>query len=202
MEIRLTKEQKITVNGPQAIFNIMQQILLRENKIGRNKEHFWVIGLATSHKILFIELVSLGSINKAIVDPGEVFQLSIHKDAVTVILVHNHPSGNLTPSDPDKDITDNLIQAGRIIHKEIMDHLIINESEYYSFRDSGLLDELRRSKKYALKYLEEKRIREEGEELGGKRKAVEMAKGMKQRAIETQIIAELSGLSIEEIEKL
>ncbi len=93
MEIRLSKEQKIKVNSPQAIFNIMLQILLRENKIGRNKEHFWVVGLATSHKILFIELVSLGSISKAIVDPGEVFQLSIHKDAVAVILVHNHPSG-------------------------------------------------------------------------------------------------------------
>ena len=112
MKVRLTKEQKIRVNGPEGIFNIMQQILLRENKLGRKKERFWVIGLATNNKILFIELVSLGTTtDKSIITPGEVFRLAIHKDAYGVILVHNHPSGDLKPSEADKDLTDNLIQA-------------------------------------------------------------------------------------------
>ncbi len=83
-----------------------------------------------------------------------------------------------------------------------MDHLIITERGFYSFNQSGLLDELRRSKKYALKYLEERRIREEGEEKGEKRKAVEMAKSLKKQKVEISIIAKASGLSKEEIEKL
>ncbi len=105
MNVRLTEQQKITVTSSDNIFNIMRLILLREHKIGRNKEHFWVVGLAQSHKILYIELVSLGSVNASIINPSEVFQFAVQKLAVRVILVHNHPSGDRSPSQEDKDIT-------------------------------------------------------------------------------------------------
>ena len=167
-------------------------------------------------------MIGLGSMNNAPVDPGEVFELSIRKDARGVILVHNHPFGDLRPSELDKDLTDNLIQAGNMLNRPILDHVIITEIDYYSFNGSGLLDELSKSKKYALKYLEEKRIREEGEQVGEKRgekkglkvgekkgeekgrklEKKEMAKVLKKKNVDTATIAESSGLSKKEIEKL
>ena len=166
MNVRLSKQQKIQVTGADEVFRIMRQILLRENKVSRNKEHFWTIGLANDLRILYIELVSLGSVNESIVNPSEVFQFAALKLAVQVILVHNHPSGNLEPSTEDKHLTDRLIQAGRLIHKEVVDHLIISTSTYCSFADDGLMDELRKSKRWVLRYEEEDRLRREGKEAG------------------------------------
>jgi len=116
--------------------------------------------------ILYIELVSLGSITASIVNPNEVFRFSAQKCAVSVILAHNHPSGNLEPSKDDKEITDRLIQAAKIIDTEVTDHLIISGKDYYSFLDSGLFDKLKLSKKWVPKYEIEENLRKEGEEKG------------------------------------
>ena len=139
MNVRLTKEQKIEIGSPEDIYEIMQSILLRESRIGREKEHFWVIGLATSNKISYIELVSLGSISTAIVNPLEVFSLAVRKKSPKIILVHNHPSGNLKPSKEDKNITSLITAGGKILTIEVLDHLIISEESYYSFGQNDLL---------------------------------------------------------------
>ena len=139
MNVRLTKEQKIEIGSPEDIYEIMQSILLRESRIGREKEHFWVIGLATSNKISYIELVSLGSISTAIVNPLEVFSLAVRKKSPKIILVHNHPSGNLKPSKEDKNITSLITAGGKILTIEVLDHLIISEESYYSFGKNDLL---------------------------------------------------------------
>jgi DNA repair protein RadC len=195
MNVKLTKEQKINVTNPDDIFLIMQQILMRENKIGRDKEHFWIVGLSVKNRILFIELISLGTVSKSLVHPMEVFSFALQKRAVHLILVHNHPSGELEPSVEDKDITDRLLQNSLFLEVPIIDHLIISETEYFSFADSGLLNELRQSKKYVTPYKqEEDRLRNEGKK--------EMAKAMKQKGIDHSTIKEISGLSIEEILKL
>ncbi len=94
------------------IFLIMQHILLRENKIGRSKEHFWVVCLSNSNRVLLIELISLGNAKKSIVDPTEIFSFALQKRAVKVIMVHNHPAGELQPSTDDEDITDRMYQVG------------------------------------------------------------------------------------------
>ena len=139
MNVRLTKEQKIEIGSPEDIYEIMQSILLRESRIGREKEHFWVIGLATSNKISYIELVSLGSVSTAIVNPLEVFSLAVRKKSPKIILVHNHPSGNLKPSKEDKNITSLITAGGKILTIEVLDHLIISEESYYSFGQNDLL---------------------------------------------------------------
>jgi len=113
MEIRLTDKDKKQITSPDDIYGIMQRILLRENKIDREKEHFWIIGMDMADYILYIELVSLGSVKSTIVEPMNVYRFAVMKNAVRVIAVHNHPSGNLTPSPHDKDTTDRLIQVGR-----------------------------------------------------------------------------------------
>ena len=132
MNVRLTKEQKIKILNAKDVFSIMRQILMRENKIGRAKEHFWVVGLNNGNRILFIELISLGSATSTIVNPPEVFRLAIYKLATQIILVHNHPSGNMKVSKNDTKLTETLKIAGSILGIPVLDHLIISEDDYIS----------------------------------------------------------------------
>jgi len=87
----------------------MQKILLREEKIDQDHEHFWIVGLANNNRILFIELIGFGSVNRTVAEPMDVFSFALQKRAVNIILVHNHPSGEVKPSDADKDLTDRMI---------------------------------------------------------------------------------------------
>jgi DNA repair protein RadC len=206
MEIKLDKNKKVKVANPGDIYPIMKEILLRENRIGRAQEHFWMVGLNQPNKILYIELVSLGASNMAAIQPREAFRLAIHKLAIRVILVHNHPSGELEPSEMDHDLTDHFIQAGRFLNVEVIDHLIINEKAYYSFLESGVFAELQESKKYVLPYELEERAKKEGleigEEKGVKKKAMEMAKIMKGDGESIDKIEKYTQLSREEIERI
>ena len=202
MNVKLTAAQKIKILNSADIYSIMQRVLLRENKIGRNKEHFWIIGLAQNNKILYIELISLGTINATLVEPMEVFSIALQKRTVQIILVHNHPSGELKASTGDKNITDHLIQVGKFLKIPVIDHLIISETYYYSFADSGLLEELSESKKYVIPYLEIARIKEEAKEIGKKERNKEMAKALKQKGMAIKTIATITHLSEEEIKEL
>jgi len=168
MNIELTDEQKTQIINSEDVYAIMQKVLLREDIIDQEKEHFWIIGLTTRNKILFVELVSLGSVNATTVEPMNVFRVAILKNAVQVILVHNHPSGDLTPSMADGDVTDRLIQVGRIINVQVIDHLIISPESYISFESIGLFAKLQASLKWMPAYeitrcirAEEKKIRKE-----------------------------------------
>ncbi|WP_299549956.1 JAB domain-containing protein [Seonamhaeicola sp.] len=202
MDIKLTEEEKIKILNSDDIYGIMQKILLREDKIDQNREHFWVIGLENNNRILFIELISLGTVNKALAEPMEVFSFALQKRAVRIILCHNHPSGELKPSEADKDISDRLIQVGIIVDTEVLDHLIISTKSYLSFADTGLLDELKKSTKYVPKYVLEQRLKKEATDIANKKKTVEIAKELKRNGVDNETIALSTGLSIEEVEKL
>ncbi|MDE1207798.1 MULTISPECIES: JAB domain-containing protein [Tenacibaculum] len=202
MDIKLTEQEKIKILNSDDIYGIMQRILLRDNKIDQNREHFWVIGLANNNRILFIELISLGTVNATLVEPMEVFSFALQKRAVKIILCHNHPSGELKPSEADKDISDRLIQVGIIVDTEVVDHLIISEKSYLSFGDIGLLDELKKSTKYVPKYVLEQRLKKEATEIAEKKKAIEIAKAFKRSGLDNELIAKNTGLTIEEVEKL
>lgn len=202
MDIKLTKEEKIKILNSDDIYGIMQRVLLRENKIDQNREHFWVIGLENNNRILFIELISLGSVNKTIAEPMEVFSFALQKRAVKIVLCHNHPSGELRPSEADKDISDRLIQVGIIVDTHVLDHLIISDKSYLSFKDIGLLDELKQSTKYVPNYVLEQRIRKEATEIAEKKKTIEIAKAMKRNGADNEMIVLSTGLTLEEVEKL
>ena len=148
MTIKLTKKERIKILNGRSLYEIMIKILLREEEIDQNREHFWVVGLENNNRILFIELVSLGSINKTVVEPMEVYSLALQKRAASIILVHNHPSGELEPSEADKDITNRLIQVGKIVNTPVLDHLIISIEDFVSFKEIGLMRKLAHSKKY------------------------------------------------------
>jgi DNA repair protein RadC len=168
MTIKLTRKQRIKIRSSDDAFKIMQEILLREEKIDQYKEHFWVMGLAPSTRILYVELVSLGCVAATYAEPINVFRFALTKGCVSVILIHNHPGESLKPSEKDLDLTDNLIQVGRIIKVEVLDHLIISTKSHMSFADTDLMEKLKESTKYVPPYelaerirAEEKKIREE-----------------------------------------
>jgi DNA repair protein RadC len=163
MTIRV-KIEKLTIYHSLDIYEIMQMVLKRDKKINKLKENFWVISLNNANRILNLELVSVGNVTNTIVKPMEVLSIPLQKRAVGVILVHNHPSGRLEPSEEDKELTDKLIQACKLMNTPVLDHVIITENSYYSFKSSGLLERLEASNKYVLPYDLERQYHEEMEE--------------------------------------
>lgn len=202
MKVTLNKNEKIKILNSDDIYSVMQRILMRENKIDRNKEHFWIIGLAQNNRILYIELVSLGTVKATLIEPMEIFSIALQKRTVKIILVHNHPSKEVKPSEADTDITDRLIQVGKFLNVPVLDHLIISEKTYYSFADTGLITLLSESKKYVLRYKEEERIKKEAEETGRNKQKKETAKTLKSQGVKDAVITKATGLSSEEIKKL
>ena len=202
MNIKLTEAERIKILNSDDLYGIMQKILLREQKIDQNREHFWVIGLENNNRILFIELISLGTVNKTFAEPMEVFSFALQKRAVSIILCHNHPSGELKPSDEDKDITDRLIQVGIIVDLKVIDHLIISNKSYLSFKDIGLLQELEKSTKYVPSYVLEQRIKKELIEVTKRKEKIEIAKELKGRGTADKDVAGITGLTLEEVEEL
>nr|VFJ76161.1 MAG: DNA repair protein RadC [Candidatus Kentron sp. FM] len=137
--ISLTEDQKIPIEESADLVPIMQAVLRREDRHSRRKEHFWVAGLRSDSRIMYIELVSLGSATAAIVNPIEVYRLAIVNKSHEIILVHNHIDGTLGASKSDQEITGMLMKGGELLGIEILDHLIISENGYFSFLEEGLM---------------------------------------------------------------
>lgn len=105
----------------------------------KKQEEFWAILLDNKHKIIEKVLVSKGTLNQSLVHPRDVFAPAIENRAAAIILVHNHPSGDPTPSNQDTDITKRLIETGNVIGIGVLDHVIIGRDKYFSFVDEDLL---------------------------------------------------------------
>jgi len=105
------------------------------------KEIFKVIYLNSQNQI--IEVVDLfeGTVNSSAISPREIVEGALKHNAVALIFVHNHPSGNPAPSASDKDLTRELVYVGKIMQMKVVDHVIIGDNQYYSFADDGLIDE-------------------------------------------------------------
>lgn len=106
---------------------------------GADREIFAVILLNTKHHVIAVKIVSIGTLNSANVHPREVFKTAISHSSAAVILAHNHPSGDPTPSRQDIDLTNRLVEAGRVIDIEILDHLIIGDGRWVSMKADGLI---------------------------------------------------------------
>ena len=102
-------------------------------------EQFHVIGLNTKNAVVFEDMVSQGSINASIVTPRETFNLLIRRHCAGAIVAHNHPSGDCTPRKEDSDLTDALVNSGKIIGIPVLDHVIVGQGKYYSFKEHLVL---------------------------------------------------------------
>ncbi|MFZ5965934.1 MAG: RadC family protein [Bacillota bacterium] len=103
------------------------------------KEYFKIIILNTKNEIISIENISVGSLNASLVHPREVFVEAIRKSGAAIILLHNHPSGNSYPSSEDISITNRLVEAGKIIGIEVLDHIIIGDGKYTSLKELSII---------------------------------------------------------------
>ena len=102
-----------------------------------NYEEFWILLLNRANKVIAKHQVSKGGVTGTVVDPKMVFKKAVDCMASGIILCHNHPSGNLTPSDADLSLTRKMVDAGRLLDIQVLDHLIIAGEKYYSFADEG-----------------------------------------------------------------
>lgn len=103
------------------------------------KEHFLLVTLNGGHEIIHIHVVSVGTLNKTLIHPREIFTEAIKENAAAIIICHNHPSGNCEPSEDDIETTRTLIAASKIIGIELLDHIIIDCESYFSFMEHKLL---------------------------------------------------------------
>lgn len=208
MNVKLTKEQKIKVLNTQDIFNIMQQVLLREKKIDRNKEHLWIVCLSNNHTILMVELISLGTVNATLVSPMEVFSFALQKQAVKIIMVHNHPSGELQPSPEDNKITEEMMAIGKFLKVPLLDHFIISETGFYSYQESGLYDKIERESPIDLTFAKVHNLRNELELEKVRREEAETAtkKDLALKMLEDQIpeeqVSKITGINLAHVKRL
>jgi len=105
----------------------------------RKQEHFLCLSLNGAHEVTAVRVVSVGLVNRAIVHPREVFADPLTDRAAAVIVAHNHPSGNVEPSEEDRHVTQRLAQAGKTLGVSLLDHIIFGNSAYYSFLEHGTL---------------------------------------------------------------
>ena len=103
----------------------------------KRQEHFLAVTLDGTQNVLRVNLVSVGILNRTLIHPREIFYRAIKDNACALILVHNHPSGDLNPSREDREATERLVKGGQLMGIPVLDHLIISKAGYYSFREKG-----------------------------------------------------------------
>jgi DNA repair protein RadC len=126
--------KRVKITASSVVFENMREVME-----DLPHEEFWVLLLNRGNQILERVNISKGGVSQTVVDSKIVFKMAIDKLASSIILCHNHPSGNLKPSDADIQLTKKLKEAGRILDLPILDHLIIADNTYFSFADEGLL---------------------------------------------------------------
>ena len=108
-------------------------VMLESRMRHLDREHFQVLLLNGANAIISIETVSIGTLDQSLVHPREVFKQAIRHSASTIILAHNHPSGSCVPSELDFEVTERLVEVGKMIGIPVIDHIVIGEDSYYSF---------------------------------------------------------------------
>lgn len=127
-------QERAKVSGSKEIFELMRSYFL-----DLPHEEFWVILLNRGNRIIRKQQISHGGVAGTVADPKIIFKAALEELACGIILAHNHPSGNVTPSQQDIDLTKKIKESGKLMEIQVLDHLIFAGSKYYSFADEGLL---------------------------------------------------------------
>ncbi|MFZ4751909.1 MAG: JAB domain-containing protein [Chitinophagaceae bacterium] len=134
---KVNPSERPHISSSRASYDILLSIW--DSNAIEYKEEFKILLLNQSNKVLGAVNVSKGGVSSTVVDAKIVFGAALKANASFIILAHNHPSGNLTPSEPDKRLTQKLKQAGEFLDLKILDHIILTKEGYYSFADEGSL---------------------------------------------------------------
>ena len=130
------QDSHIYVKSPQQVAKVFLDLLLLEDAVDRDKEHFYVMHLDVRNRIKLVELVSLGTLTSSLVHPREIFRRAVMQGSNSIIVAHNHPSGMVDPSDEDMHVTKLLFDAGSLLGITLLDHLIFTPTSFYSFKEN------------------------------------------------------------------
>jgi len=100
---------------------------------GKKQEHFLLVTLNGAHEVIRVRSVTVGIVNRCMIHPGELFKPAIQDQSAAVIIAHNHPSGDVTPSMEDNEVTRRMIEAGEVLGITVVDHLVFGRRGYYSY---------------------------------------------------------------------
>jgi DNA repair protein RadC len=131
-ESEIVKRDKITTS--KDAYDIVHSIF-----VDLPHEEFWLLILNRANLVIKKELISRGGVSGTVVDTKIIFKAAVENYASSIIICHNHPSGNIKPSEADVRITKNIKEAGKLMEIPLLDHLIVTETEFYSFADEGML---------------------------------------------------------------
>jgi DNA repair protein RadC len=132
-ENTISVEQKI-IHSPRDVFDAVHEYLADVDR-----EHFLTLFLNTKNGIIGVNTTSIGTLNSSLVYPREVFKPAIIANSAAIILVHCHPSGNPDPSNEDLEITRRLVEAGKLLGIEVLDHVIVGDGCWVSLKEKGIL---------------------------------------------------------------
>ncbi|MDO9186062.1 MAG: DNA repair protein RadC [Bacteroidia bacterium] len=138
LELGRRRKETETVKREKIITSKDAFEIMKPSMMDLPHEEFWLIMLNRANLVIKKELISRGGVSGTVVDTKIIFKTAIGNHASSIIICHNHPSGNLKPSDADIKITKNIKEAGKIMEIPLLDHLIITDNGFYSFADEGL----------------------------------------------------------------
>ena len=128
------QKSNITIEGSQHVARVFLDLLALEDKIDQEKEHFYVMHLDFRSRVNLVELVSLGILDSSLVHPRETFRRAVIQGSASIIVAHNHPSGEVDPSDADIKTTQKLFDAGELLDIRMQDHIIFAKDKFFSFK--------------------------------------------------------------------
>jgi DNA repair protein RadC len=131
------KDSKLQVDGAAGVAKVFQDILALEDKVEQEKEHYYVMHLNIRSQVMMVELVTVGTLTSSLVHPRETFRRAVIAGAASIIIAHNHPSGEADPSDEDTKVTKLMFEAGQLLGITMLDHIIFTKDSYFSFRNNG-----------------------------------------------------------------
>jgi len=106
----------------------------------KKRENFVALYLNARNQLIHKEIISIGTLNSSLVHPREVFEVAIRKLTAQIIIAHNHPSGDKSPSNGDNEVTKRIKEAGKILGIELIDHIVLTANDFFSFREEGLME--------------------------------------------------------------
>ena len=122
------------MDAPSKVWHFLKKFTVKR------QEHFIVINLNNKNVVLSTTVVSIGTVSETIVHPREIFRKAILDGASSIIIAHNHPSGVLTPSREDSDVTSRVVECGKLLGIKVLDHVIISKKSFLSMREERLMD--------------------------------------------------------------
>jgi DNA repair protein RadC len=130
------QHSKIQIQDSRHVAQVLLDLLALEDRIDRDKEHFYAVHLDIKSRVKLVEVVSLGTLTSSLVHPRETFRRAVMQGSASIIVGHNHPSGEVEPSDEDSKVTKLLFEAGNILGITLLDHVIFTPDHFFSFRSN------------------------------------------------------------------